>query len=55
MIPNEKALAIGLAPPTFVLRRAIAAVGVFDERLNEAVTSEPHKNKKHVKKINPGS
>jgi hypothetical protein len=53
--PNRKALAIRRALLTFVLRLAIVAAGVFDERLNEAVTSGPHKNKKHIKKINPGS
>jgi hypothetical protein len=57
---KRKALAIRRAPPTFVLRLAIVAAGIFDERLNEAVTSGPHKNKKHInkkhrKKINPGS
>jgi hypothetical protein len=52
---KRKASAIRRAPLAFVLRLAIAAARVFDERLNEAVTFGPHKNKKHVKKINPGS
>jgi hypothetical protein len=45
----RKALAIRRTPLTFVLRPAIAAAPIFDELLNEAVTSGPHKNKKHVK------
>jgi hypothetical protein len=57
---KRKALAIRRAPPTFLLRLAIAVAGIFDERLNEAVTLGPRKNKKHInkkhrKKINPGS
>jgi len=39
-----------------VFRLAIAAAEAFADRPNEAVTSGPHKNKKHVGNTsNPGS
>jgi len=50
-----RGLASRRAPPTFVLRLAIAAAGVFERRLNEAVTSGLHKNNKHAKHIDRGS
>src|SRR6266851_1684772 len=49
--PKRKALAIRRVPLTFVFQVAVVAAGVLEELLNEAVTSGPHKNKKHVKSI----